>query len=336
MRGIAGYSRRVILPAIDFSDLADDFTRDPSQLLGIPLALLGAMFLSLGAQLQHRGVAKVESTSGTDATAGLNVAQLLALLSRPSWVTGTVMLGLAVVFQLGSLSLAPITLVQPLGAVALVITAVVNSRISHVRLNRRSVIAIGACVGGVALFVTIAAVYAGEHPITESELVTILIMLAVVLVAFSSVFFFFRTRFTAIFYIVGTGVLYGFVATLAKVIIGRLQQGDLDWLTVLCGLGLIAASALGGYFVQTAYSSGPPDLVIAGLTVIDPIIAVGIGIVVLGEASNAPLWADLGFVVAGAIAVWGVFQLACHHPQVSQTPAAAAAARALATGDAPA
>jgi chromate transport protein ChrA len=65
-------------------------------------------------------------------------------------------------------------------------------------------------------------------------------------------------------------------------------------------------------------------------------IAVGIGIVVLGEASNAPFWAGLGFVVAGAIAVWGVFQLARHHPQVSQTPAAAAAAKALATGDAPA
>jgi len=326
----------VLLSAIDFSDLADDFTRDPSQLLGIPFALLGAVFLSLGAQLQHRGVAKVESSSGTDATSGLNVKQLVALLSRPSWVTGTVMLGLAIVLQLGSLSLAPITLVQPLGAVALVITAVVNSRISHVRLNRRSVIAIIACVGGVGLFVTIAAIYAGEHRITESELLTILIMLAVVLVAFGLGFVLFRTRFTAIFYIVATGVLYGFVATLAKVIIGRFQQGEFDWLTVLCALGLIAASALGGYFVQTAYSSGPPDLVIAGLTVIDPMIAVGIGIVVLGEASNAPLWAGVGFVVAGGIAVWGVFQLARHHPQVTQTPAAAAAARALATGDAPA
>lgn len=326
----------MLLSAIDFSDLADDFTRDPSQLLGIPFALLGAVFLSLGAQLQHRGVAKVESSSGTDATSGLNVKQLVALLSRPSWVTGTVMLGLAIVLQLGSLSLAPITLVQPLGAVALVITAVVNSRISHVRLNRRSVIAIIACVGGVGLFVTIAAIYAGEHRITESELLTILIMLAVVLVAFGLGFVLFRTRFTAIFYIVATGVLYGFVATLAKVIIGRFQQGEFDWLTVLCALGLIAASALGGYFVQTAYSSGPPDLVIAGLTVIDPMIAVGIGIVVLGEASNAPLWAGVGFVVAGGIAVWGVFQLARHHPQVTQTPAAAAAARALATGDAPA
>ncbi|WP_437384686.1 DMT family transporter [Plantibacter flavus] len=326
----------MIPSAIDLADLADDFTRDPSQLLGIPLALLGAVFLSLGAQLQHRGVTKVEASSGSAASSGLSVKQLIGLLSRPSWVTGTLMLGLAIVLQLGSLSLAPITLVQPLGAVALVITAIVNSRVTGMRLNRRSVVAVVACVGGVGLFVTIAAIYAGEHPITEGELSTILMMLAVVLVVFGSAFWVFRSRLTAIFYIVATGVLYGFVATLAKVIIGRLQQGDVDWLTVVCGIGLIAASALGGYFVQTAYSSGPPDLVIAGLTVIDPIIAVGIGIVVLGEASNAPLWAGIGFVVAGAIAVWGVFQLARHHPQVSQTPAAAAAARALATGDAPA
>jgi hypothetical protein len=221
--------------AIDIADLADDFTRNPSQLLGIPFALLGAVFLSLGAQLQHRGVAKVESSSGTDATSGLNLAQLLALLGRPSWVTGTVMLGLAIVLQLGSLSLAPITLVQPLGAVALVITAVVNSRISGVRLNRRSVVAIVACVGGVGLFVTIAAIFTGEHRITESELITILVMLGAVLLAFGLGFVLFRTRFTAIFYIVGTGVLYGFVATLAKVIIGRLQQGVLRADRVLLG-----------------------------------------------------------------------------------------------------
>jgi len=44
-------------------------------------------------------------------------------------------------------------------------------------------------------------------------------------------------------------------------------------------------------------------------------VAVVIGIVVLGEASQAPLWANLVFVVAGAIAVWGVFMLARNHPQ---------------------
>ncbi|HUG49475.1 MAG TPA: multidrug DMT transporter permease, partial [Terrimesophilobacter sp.] len=72
---------------------------------------------------------------------------------------------------------------------------------------------------------------------------------------------------------------------------------------------------LGGYFVQSAYSSGPPDLVIAGLTVIDPLVAVTIGVVVLQEAAEAPWFAVVAFAVAGAIAVYGVLQLAKHHPQ---------------------
>ncbi|MFZ4895758.1 DMT family transporter [Plantibacter sp. Mn2098] len=313
--------------ATDFADLAVDFTRNPALLLGIPLALIGAVFLSIGAQLQHRGVVKVEVSTGKGGAAGLDLKQLFALLSRPSWVLGTLMLGLAIVLQLSSLAIAPITVVQPLGAFALVITAVMNSRISKVSLNRRSVIAIIACVGGVGLFVTIAAVFAVEHPVDDGELITILLLLAGVLVVFGGAFVVLRKRATAIFYIIGAGVLYGFVATLAKVIIGRLQQGDVEWLTITCGAGLLVAGILGGYFVQTAYSSGPPDLVIAGLTVIDPMVAVGIGIVVLGEASAAPLWAGFGFVVAGAIAVWGVFQLAKHHPQVDATPHAAAANR---------
>jgi drug/metabolite transporter (DMT)-like permease len=140
-------------------------------------------------------------------------------------------------------------------------------------------------------------------------------MLAVVLVAFGFAFFFLRNRFKAIFYIIGAGVVYGFVATLAKVIINRAQHGNFEWLTLTCVLGLLLAAGLGAYFVQNAYASGPPDLVIAGLTVVDPLVAVGIGIVVLGEASQAPLWASIVFIVAGIIAIWGVFLLAKYHPQ---------------------
>jgi threonine/homoserine efflux transporter RhtA len=67
--------------------------------------------------------------------------------------------------------------------------------------------------------------------------------------------------------------------------------------------------------VQNAYASGPPDLVIAGLTVVDPLVAVLIGVIVLGEASQAPPWAIGVFIVTGVIAVWGVFRLAKNHPQ---------------------
>jgi hypothetical protein len=182
---------------------------------------------------------------------------------------------------------------------------------------------IGFCVVGVALFVTIATFTATSHAVGESELVIILAMLGVITVAFALVFAFLRHRFKAIIYIVGAGILYGFVATLAKVVIDRIKTlivlgsgtGGFEWLTLGCVVALLAAAALGGYFVQTAYSSGPPDLVIAGLTVIDPIVAVCIGVTVLQEAAGAAPWKIVVFVVAGAIAIYGVFQLAKHHPQ---------------------
>ena len=300
----------------DLNDLTDQISLTPYQALGIPIALIAAVFLALGAQFQSRGVAKVEARSGVVATGGLNRDQLVALLARPSWVLGTLMLGLAIVLQLVSLGIAPLLVVQPLGAVALVITAIVNARVTNTALDRRSIRAIVICVGGVGLFVIFAAIFAQETPIDAGQLITILVILAIVLALFGLAFALLRKRFKAIAYIIGAGVLYGFVATLAKVVIVRIKTGDFEFLTVMCIVALLAAAALGAYFVQTAYSSGPPDLVIAGLTVIDPLVAVGIGVVVLGEADGAPAFAIVAFIVSAAIAIFGVFQLAKFHPQL--------------------
>ena len=303
--------------------LTDSISLTPYEAIGIPIALVGSVFLALGAQFQHRGVGKVEAASETNARRGLNGAQLFALLKRPSWVFGTLMLGLAVVFQLTSLAFAPLIVVQPLGAVGLIITAIVNSRVTKVKLDAISIRAIAFCAGGVGLFVLVASFTATSKPVTERELSIVLIILAAVLVAFAVFFALFRHRFKVIFYIIGAGVLFGFVATLAKVVIDRVKTlllpeteiSSSEWLTVLCVVALIAAAALGSYFVQTAYSSGPPDLVVAGLTVVDPMVAVSIGVIVLGEAAGAPAYAPFAFVIAGGLAIYGVLQLAKHHPQ---------------------
>lgn len=289
---------------------------DPAKLVasipvvGIVIALVGGVFLALGAQFQHRGVTVVEESHGSGHKAGLNVGQLLRLLKSPWWVLGSLLLGLAILCQLTSLGFAPIIVVQPLGVVALVITSIVNARVSHTKLTREAVRAIAFCVIGIAIFVTVAAFVAQETVINAAQLLIILIILAAVLVLFGLAFALFRKRFTAIFYIISAGVLYGFVATLAKVIINRVITGNFEWLTVLGIVALLAAMSLGAYFVQTAYSVGSPDLVIAGLTVVDPLIAVSIGIIVLHEAADAPLWALPVWIVAAGMAVYGVFQLA--------------------------
>ncbi len=292
--------------------------------LGIPIALTGSVFLALGAQFQHRAVNKVDATTAPEDKAGLNVRQLFSLLKRPSWLLGTTMITLAIACQLWSLAIAPLTVVQPLGVAGLVITSIVNSRVSRKPLDRASIRAILYCVGGVGVFVTIASLTTNVAPIGNGQLIVVLIILGVVLTIAALTFAFFRKRFGTLFYIVGAGILFGFVATLAEVDIARIETivrsgvglhvGDI--LTIVCFLGLILAGLLGSYFVQTAYSSGPPDLVVAGLTVIDPIVGVTIGITVLGEATTAPVWAAIVFVLAGILAIFGVYELSKHHPEI--------------------
>ena len=195
--------------------------------VGIAIALVGGFFLALGAQFQHRGVVVVEERHGSGHKAGLSIPQLWRLLRSPWWALGTLLLGLAILCQLTSLGFAPIIVVQPLGVVALVITAVVNARVSKVKLTREALRAITFCVAGIAIFVTVAAFVAQEHPIQEKQLIIILIIMGVVVVLLGVAFGILRKRFTAIFYILSAGLLYGFVATLAKVVDQPAAQRDL-------------------------------------------------------------------------------------------------------------
>ena len=287
----------------------------PYQAIGIPIALLGAVFLSIGAQLQHRGVSKVDGTHGVGAKLGLSAGQLMLLIRRPSWVLGTLLLTLAIVIQLISLGFAPLIVVQPLGVVAMVLTNVINSRVHGIASDARVRGSIALAVLGIAIFVGFSAIYAFERAFSDGQLLFIMWMLGAVIIVVVASFVVFRQRLRAMFYIVAAGTLYGFVVTITKVLINRWQSNQIDAFMILCLAGLIVAALLGGYFVQTAYSVGSPDLVIAGLTVIDPLVAVAIAITVLGEADRFPPFALAGLAVGGALSVIGVVLLARHHPQ---------------------
>jgi hypothetical protein len=297
------------------SNLVGQISLTPYQAIGIPIALLGAVFLSIGAQLQHRGVSKVDGTHLVGAKSGLSMGQLMSLIRRPSWVFGTLLLTLAIVIQLISLVFAPLIVVQPLGVVAMVLTNVINSRVNGIAPDARVRGSIALAVLGIAIFVGFSAVYAFERALSAEQLLFIMWLLAGVIAVVVAAFLIFRQRLRAMFYIVAAGTLFGFVVTITKVLINRWQSNQVDAFMILCLAGLIVAALLGGYFVQTAYSVGSPDLVIAGLTVIDPLVAVAIAITVLGEADRFPPFALAGIALGGALSVIGVVLLARHHPQ---------------------
>jgi hypothetical protein len=290
--------------------------------LAILLAVLAAVALAFGAQFQNNAVGEGQPKTKTG-RGGLGFKQLIRLIVRPQWISGLGLMAVGMVLQLGALSLAPLIVVQPIGAIALVITSLLNARATKTRMNRGSIIAVALCTLGIALFVGMASGVAHANVLTDTDVITVLVILLGLLIVFAVLFFSAGRSAKPLTYIVGAGVLYGFVATLAKVVIQRIYQLQFDWLTILCLIALVAAVVLGGWFVQNAYASGPPDLVIAGLTVIDPMVAVTIAIVILGEAKAANFLVALGFAVSAAMAVAGVVLLSKVHPELTAKKAAA-------------
>lgn len=307
-------------------------------LVGILLALLSAAALSVGNLWQSRGVQIATATP-------TGRSSFLRLITTPIWLGGTAMFGVAIALQMASLTLAPLILVQPIGVAALVFTALLTARATGKKPSRSVVKAIVISLVGVSGFVVVAALVSEQKPIGDQQLIEMLTTLAAVLVASAAVLLVGKAvRHTPIIYVLLGGVYSGFVATLGKTVILRVESmfaggqfhfGSEGMLTLLCVLGIAVASSLSIYFVQYSHTCNPPDVVVAGLTVVDPALAVILGITILQEAANAPMWSTFAFVIAGAVAVSGVFLLAKaetpDEPQPAQADAAPAPPRTSGT-----
>lgn len=289
-------------------------------LLGITLAVGSAAVLAVGNLLQSRGINQLDANASPGAKKGGFLAAVGRVLSSRIWVIGSILLLLSTVLQLGALTFAPIMVVQPVGVSALVFTALFTTIVTRKRPAKAVSRAIVTCVIGVAGFVTISALVSTQKAISDQQLVEILVVLLVVLAVAALMFVLGRTRRPpAITWVLLGAVFSSFVATLGKTVIMRVQtalqahdyrldEGNL--LTIGCLIGIGVAGLLSIYFVQRAHTDNRPDVVIAGLTVVDPGIAVILGIVILHEASSAPVWSFFALAAAGAVAVAGVISLA--------------------------
>ncbi|BCW44286.1 DMT family transporter [Arthrobacter sp. StoSoilB5] len=285
--------------------------------LAVFLAVLGAFFLAIGAQRQ--GSAVKADTGGL----ALSSNGFLRLLRNPRWMLGLLLLCLGMVMNAIALVSAPLTVVQPIGAIALVITTVVNAKDQGLSINRATVVAISACVTGSALFVLLAVNVTQEnHHVNAEDELTIVLLLALAVGLFGTLAVLFKHRMSAFVYIVGAGVLFGFVAVLTRIIGKHLLDPNglflfnVQWYTLIA---IVAAGGLGSWFVQSAYSGGPPDLVIAGLTVVDPMVGIAIGIVILGELRpDVHAVMAIGMAAAASLAIVGVIALSRHHPEVTK------------------
>lgn len=279
--------------------------------VAILLAALGACGYALGARMQHRAV---HATTGG---ARFSLRDQVRLFGEPRWLAGLLVLVAGAGLHVTALGYAPLSVVQPLGVIALPLTVLLTLREQGIRtreLNASVLLSMAAAMAGVGLFVVFAAHAVVPTTVGPQDQLAATQVAAITVLALAMAAVLSRSRMRCVLFAAGGAVAYGYVSLLMRGVTQQLGALDPARLPVIPLFGVVTAVLVGGWLVQHSYASGSPDLVVACLTVIDPIVAVGMGLGLLGEADRTGFATTVGQVACAAVACVGVFALARYHP----------------------
>jgi hypothetical protein len=291
--------------------------------LAIVCAVLGALCSAVGAALQFQGV---RSTS-QDEEFGLR--SIGRLVHNRRWLLGVAVLGACAVLQVLALALAPVTIVAPIVVLALPAVAVLNARASGARLDAAATVAVVASTLGVALFVALASGHANPVVFPASSVLLACQLVAAAVVLFGVIGALRDGIVRCVALATGAGAAYGLVSVLVRDVTYSFQTEGLRSVSPLSATALVAAFAVGSWYVQLAYVSGPPDVVVGCQTVLSPLVATALAVSLLDETTGAGGVTGVGLVAGALVAVFGVVLLARHHPEATSRATPHAAERRL-------
>lgn len=287
--------------------------------LAIALGIVGSFCFALSAKVQH-GVVDTQQAGNVEKER-MDRSDLLGLIRQRKWWLGLSLMGVSLVCQVLGLTMAPVSVVQPVGLLAFPwsVLLAAKSRDSRFPLI---VLAVGLTVVATLGFTWIAARNASSSD--ELDLVPVAVAAAVVY-GLAAMMALLGSRgplpWRCLFWSSGGALFYGLEAALVKSLIeyGRTHQWWLDPLVYGIAVALLIGSALAGVLVQQGYATGPAEVVVGSMTVTSPVVAVLFGILVLGEGARIVPLTALGMILLGGTAVAGVVALARFHPDYDAT-----------------
>lgn len=297
-------------------------TASTSSVLAVALAAVGAVLFGLASVRQHRAV----EAAAPSARSSLR-DQVLAgvrLVRQPAWLLGAVQAGLGGGLHVVALALAPITLVQPVGVLAVPVTVVASAVRSRRRPARTQVVGTLLSVAGVAAL-TVVLLLPEVQPATLPVWRTLATDVGAVVVG-GVVVTLLLARAPAplrcVSRAVTAAVLFGLnsvmIRTLGEVIAGP-QATDPTILVITSIVGIAVALSFGIWSMQSAYLFGSPQVVICCLTLMDPVAAVTGGRLLLQDGA-AITGSTLAVAVACAlVAATGVVLLVRDYPTEART-----------------
>ncbi|HEX3780575.1 MAG TPA: DMT family transporter [Pseudonocardiaceae bacterium] len=274
--------------------------------VAVPAALGSAVSFGFTGALQHLATTRVA------ARPALRPGLLVDLAKQPIWL-GSLLANLSgTALQLLALDTGPIVLIEPLLVSGLLFAVLIRSMLARRLPSGRVLAGASLCGAGLAVFLLLAKPSGGAAWLTIGAALPLAVGLAVILLLCLYIAARHPGDPRAFALAVGAGVLFGVSAGLAKLTLGVLDaQGILVMLRSWPLYAVLVIGPTGFLLNQNAFQATKnmaPALAI--ITVTDPLVGIGIGVLWLGEDLQPGPGPVIGQVFALLGLIAGVWLLA--------------------------
>ena len=264
-----------------------------AQGLVVVFALCAAVFMAIGIVVRQRATLDVPSDQGVSAV------MFTTLLRRPLWWAGTAAAVAGYVFQALALIKGSLILVQPLLVSALLFALPMSARLAGRRVTRGEWLWAGLLTVALAVFVLLARPGPQEHAASLSTSAIVAAVCGALIVTCVVVAVKIGGWQRAVLLAVAVGVLFGVVAVITKINMHILdQRGLLSLLATPAPYALVVLGVVATLLQQSAFHAGALNTSVPTMLVLEPVVAVVLGALLLGEEFDAGGYQAVALAIA--------------------------------------
>ena len=283
-----------------------------------PAAIAAAAAFAGAATLQHRSASEVPDAQSFQPRQLLDFVR--ATLVQPYWLGGIALSAVGLGLQAFALNAGALAVVHPLMVLGVLFALPLQRRLHQERIRHRELSWALALVVGLAGFLAVAtAGVATAHetvhrgPAIAAGVLALGAGAGCVLLARG------RRRATAAVLLgVATGIALAGTATLIKACTNLLAQGPLALVTSWQLYALLAAGGIALLLNQLSFQAGPLSASLPAITVVEPLLAILLGVTVYHENLRHTPWAiatEFGFL---ALFTTAAFALTRHEATATE------------------
>jgi drug/metabolite transporter (DMT)-like permease len=261
--------------------------------LVVLFALCAAVFMAIGIVVRQR------ATLDVPADQGVSAVMFTTLLRRPLWWAGTAAAVAGYGFQALALVKGSLILVQPLLVSALLFALPLSARMAGRRVSSREWLWAGLLTVSLAVFVLLARPGPQERAASLPVSTVVAVVCGAIVVGCIVAAVRLGGTQRAVLLAMAVGVLFGIVAVLTKIVVHALDhRGVVSLLTTPTPYALVVLGVAATLLQQSAFHAGALQTSVPTMLVLEPIVAVVLGAILLGEELVAGRYEAIALTVA--------------------------------------